>query len=353
MKKPLLFLPGPMQVPDHILAAASRPMFNHRSSEMDAFLSKLENGCRRLCGTAGDVIFLASSGTGAMESAIVNLTSPGEEIIVIVGGTFAQRWTEIGKAYGLTPHTVNVDWRKGPEVSEVEAALRQFPAARTVFMTWSESSTGVLNELEAIGRLIRSQGKYLVVDAVSGLAVSPMKMDDWCVDAVISGSQKGLMLPAGIGLVAVGSRAWELEKQAKSPRFYWEWSRYKGTAPFTPALTLLFQLDAALDYIAELGHERFFGRRAEVASHVRGLVETAGFELYAVKPGDGVTAVLAPAPFDIPAFKNSLEKDYGIQIAGGLGPLATTIFRIGHVGHVSSDELEYFTNSFKAVLSNS
>src|SRR5256885_5621678 len=159
MRKPLLFLPGPMQVPDQVRAAGDRPLFNHRSPQMLELLAKLQTGCQPLFGTKGDVIFLASSGSGAMESAIVNLTSPGDEIIVVVGGTFSTRWSDIGNAFGLTVRTVDVDWRRGATVTEAEAALNQWPNARVLFHTWSESSTGVLNDMAEIGKLVRSQNK--------------------------------------------------------------------------------------------------------------------------------------------------------------------------------------------------
>src|SRR5262245_36404226 len=198
-----------MQVPDQIRAAGDRPMFNHRSAQMDELLGKLQADCRPLFGTSGDVIFLAASGTGAMESAIVNMTSAAEEVIVMAGGTFAERWTEIGTSYGLRVHNVDVDWQRGPTVDGVAQAIAAHPGANVVFLTWSESSTGVLIQLKEIGSLVRSHNKFLVVDAVSGLAVSPLEMDQWQIDVVISGSQKGLMIPAGLGLVAVGGRAWE------------------------------------------------------------------------------------------------------------------------------------------------
>src|SRR5262245_21141457 len=182
MRKPLLFLPGPMQVPDVVRVAGDRPLFNHRSPQMLELLAKLEAGCRPLFGTKSNVIFVASSGTGAMESAVVNLTSPGDEVIVIVGGTFATRWVDIGKAYGLTVRSIDVDWRRGATLAEVEAGLKQWPNAQVIFHTWSESSTGVLNEMTEVGKLVRSQNKLLVADGVSGLAVSPMSMDDWSID---------------------------------------------------------------------------------------------------------------------------------------------------------------------------
>ena len=207
MRQPLLFLPGPMQVPDSVRAAGDRPLFNHRSPQMQELLAKLQARCKPLFGTTGDVLFLASSGTGAMESAVVNLTSPGDEIIVIVGGTFATRWADIGNAFGLTVRTVDVDWRRGANLSEVEGTLQQWPKAQVIFHTWSESSTGVLNDMADIGKLIRSQNKIFVADAVSGLAVSPMSMDEWNIDAVVVGSQKGLMVSPGLGVVAIGARA--------------------------------------------------------------------------------------------------------------------------------------------------
>src|SRR5436190_9012952 len=209
MRKPLLFLPGPMQISDQVRIAGDRPLFNHRSPRMLDLLSKLEAGCQPLLGTTGDIVFFASSGTGAMESAVVNLTCPGDEVIVVVGGTFAVRWMDIARSYGIVVHTVEVDWRSGAKPEDVALALSQWPKADVVFHTWSESSTGVLNEIAEIGKLVRSQGKFLVVDAVSGLAVSPMAMDEWNIDAAVAASQKGLMASAGLGLVAIGPRAWE------------------------------------------------------------------------------------------------------------------------------------------------
>ena len=350
MRKPLLFLPGPMQVPEHVLAAGDRPLFNHRSPQMLELLSKLEAGCRPLFGTKGDVLFLASSGTGAMESAVVNLTSPGDEIVVIVGGTFAARWGDIAKAHGLTVRTADVDWRRGSTVDDVARALDQYPKAQVVFHTWSESSTGVLNDLPEIGKLVRSQDKIFVADAVSGLAVSPMNMDDWNVDVVISGSQKGLMVSPGLGVAAVGPRGWEKNQSSKTPRFYFEWKKLKGAVPFTPALSLLFELDAALDYIHSQGMDRIFVRRAQVAERIRDLVRRSGMEVYALKPGNGITGVIPPQGFDIAGLRRRLERDFGIQIAGGLGKIKDTVFRIGHVGHVTDEELEYFVQSFELCL---
>jgi aspartate aminotransferase-like enzyme len=339
-----------MQVPEHVLAAGDRPLFNHRSPQMNELLTRLEAGCRPLFGTKGDVVFLAASGSGAMESAVVNLTSPGEEVLVIVGGTFATRWTDIAKSFGLTVRTVDVDWRRGATLAEVENALEQHPKAEVVFHTWSESSTGVLNDMADIGRLLRSRNKLYVADAVSGLAVSPMSMDDWNIDVVIAGSQKGLMVSPGLGVVAIGPRAWEKNDRAKTPRFYFDWKKLKGTVPFTPALSLLFELDAALDYIHSQGMDRIFARRAQVADRIRDLVRRAEMEIYALKPGNGITGVIVPAGFDAVGFRRRIENDFGIQIAGGLGKIKDTTFRIGHVGHVTDEELEYFIQSFERCL---
>jgi len=350
MRKPLLFLPGPMQVPDEIRIAGDKPLFNHRSPQMLDLISRLEVGCRPLFGTTGDVVFLSASGSGIMESAIVNLTSPGDEVIVAVGGAFAERWSHIAKAFGLTVRQIDADWRTGVTVSQVKHALEQWPAAQVVFLTWSESSTGVLIDLDEIGRLVRSQNKILVADAVSGLAVSPMKMDDWCVDAVVVGSQKGLMLPPGLGVVAVNSRAWERSKRASMPRFYWDWIKYKSAVPFTPATTLLIQLEAALEFIRRHGLANIYARRAEVAGRIRDLATQSGMEIYAKRPGNGITGILSPAGFDSNALIRRLDTEFGIQIADGLGAIQKTTFRIGHVGHVTDEELDYFIQSFRTCL---
>jgi aspartate aminotransferase-like enzyme len=219
-----------------------------------------------------------------------------------------------------------------------------------VFVTWSESSTGVLIPLEEIGPYLRSQNKVFVVDAVSGLAVSPLQMDDWCVDAVVVGSQKGLLLPPGLGVVAVNSRAWEQSRQSTMPRFYWDWKKYRTSAPFTPATSLLFQLDAALEFIHSHSVSGIFKRRADVAETVRKLVTESGMEVYALKPGNGITGVIPPEGFDSAGLIRRLESEFQIQIAEGLGAIQKTTFRIGHVGHLTDEELDYFIRSFKSCL---
>jgi aspartate aminotransferase-like enzyme len=175
-------------------------------------------------------------------------------------------------------------------------------------------------------------------------------MDRWQIDVVISGSQKGLMIPAGLGLVAIGARAWDRARDSRTVRYYWDWKKYKGPLPFTPALTLLFQLEAALEYVKTQGLPRFFDRKADVAGSIRDLVKQSGFEIYARKPGNGITAVVPDPGFDIAAFIRRLERDFGIQIAGGLGRLKDSTFRIGHVGFVGDKELDYFVQSFSAAL---
>jgi len=351
MRKPLLFLPGPMQVPDLVRAAGDRPLFNHRSPQMSELLSKLEAGCKPLFGTQGDVLFLACSGTGAMESAVVNLTSPGEEVLVIVGGTFAMRWADIAKAYGLTVRTAEVDWRQGATLAEVDTALKRWPKAGVVFHTWSESSTGVLNDMAEIGKLLRSQNIIFAADAISGLAVSPMAMDNWNIDVVVAGSQKGLMVSPGLGVAAVGPRAWEKVERSTMPRFYFDWKKLKGALPFTPALSLLLELDGSLDFIQTQGMDKIFTRRAQVADRIRNLVCRCAMEIYPLKPGNGITGVIPPKGFDIAALRRRLENDFGIQIAGGLGKIKDTTFRIGHVGHVTDEEVDYFIQSFERCLS--
>jgi aspartate aminotransferase-like enzyme len=201
-----------------------------------------------------------------------------------------------------------------------------------------------------VGKLVRSQNKIFVADAVSGLAVSPMSMDEWNIDAVAVGSQKGLMLPPGLGVVAVGPRAWQKAERSKMPRFYWEWKKYKGAVPFTPALTLLFQLEASLDYMHSQGVPRIFERHAQIADRIRDLVQRSGMEVYALKPGNGITGVIPPKGFDMKTLQRRLESDFGIQISEGLGKVKDTTFRIGHVGHVTDEELEYFIHSFERCL---
>ncbi len=350
MKRFLLLLPGPMQVPDPVAKAAERPLFFHRSPQYMEFRARLESRIQPLFGTTSDILFLSSPGTGAMESAIVNMNSPGDEIIVMVGGAFAERWAAIGEAFGLKVHRAELDWRQGASLDDVHRAMDQWPDASVIYITWSESSTGVLIELDAIGQAVRERNKWIIADAVSGLAVSPLDMDGWKIDSVVVGSQKGLMLPPGLGLVAVGPRAWERSKTARSPRFTWDWSAYIGQVPVTPPLSLMHQLDAALDLIDGMGPAGVYKRRAEVAERIRGLVEGSGMEIFAKRPGNGITGVIAPGSFDIPRFLERLRDEHSILIAGAPGKLNGEIFRIGHVGHLTDEEVGYFSDSFEKAL---
>jgi alanine-glyoxylate transaminase/serine-glyoxylate transaminase/serine-pyruvate transaminase len=177
-----------------------------------------------------------------------------------------------------------------------------------------------------------------------------MKMDEWRIDAAVAGSQKGLMLPPGLGITAVGPRAWEKRARSKTPRFYWDWQKYFRMQAFTPATSLFFQLEASLDYIHEQGLEKVFERRLEVAERIRDLVRRSGMEIYALKPGNGITSVIPPQGFDIAALRRRLESDYEIQIGEGLGKIQDTTFRIGHVGHITDEEVDYFIESFEHCL---
>lgn len=351
MERLLLLLPGPMQVPEEVADAARRPLFFHRSERFLNFQNRLRERIRPLFGSSSaEILFLSGPGTAAMESAVVNMTSPGEEIIVIVGGVFAQRWVKIARAFGLDVHVKEVDWREGARPSDVREAMDQWPDARVVYLTWSESSTGVLIELDEIGPLVRDRGGWLVADAVSGLAVSPLRMDDWNVDVVVVGSQKGLMLPPGLAIVAANARAFEKASRAASPRFALDWEPFRKVVPSTPALSLMHQLDASLDLIEAMGPGGVYRRRAEVADRIRNLVTDCGLELYARRPGNGITAVLVGDTIDAAAFRKRLEDEHGILIAGGQGPLEGQILRIGHVGHLTDVDVEYFSESFRKVF---
>jgi aspartate aminotransferase-like enzyme len=281
---------------------------------------------------------------------MVNLTSPGTGIIVMVGGAFARRWSSIGKAFGLAVHEYDVDWRQGPGLDDVVQAMDRWPDAEVVFLTWSESSTGVTVDLEEIGRLIRARGRYLAVDAVSGLGVSPFEMDRWSVDAVVASSQKGLMMPAGLGVVAVNERALDRSRDSRSPRFTWDWIPYLERVPVTPPLGLMNQLAAALNLIERQGLDAVYQRRERVARAVRERVGDWGFGVFARNPGNGITAANTPPEMDVESFRRRLEQDFGIVVAEGQIP-DTPGFRIGHVGHLTDDELAYFLESVPRALS--
>ncbi len=343
-----LRIPGPTPLPERVRRALGQPMINHRGPEFQAMLAELEGGCRTVLKTRNDILFFAASGTGAMESAAANLLSPGDAVLLLNNGAFGDRFARILTAFGAQLDQVEMPWGQAIDPSDVDAALAQRPLVGMVVVTHNETSTGVTNELDAIAKVVKAHHKLLVVDAVSSAASIPLEMDAWGVDVVVAGSQKGFMSPPGVALVAVSPRAWEHHRQARAPRFYFDWDSQRdaqgaGSAFATPPITVLFGLQEATRMLLEEGLPQVFARHRRVAQAVRAGVKGCGLRLFAepAHRSDSVTAVLSPPSLEgegTGRLLTHLRDRYRLVLGGGQGKLAGRLLRIGHLGMVTEDD---------------
>lgn len=345
MKKYHLLAPGPTPLPPEVLQALSRPILHHRTPEFEALFARVRAGLAELFGTRSEVIILAASGTGAMEAAGVNLLSPGDEAIVVRCGKFGERWGEICKAFGIRIHALDAPYGDVVPPERVAAALEAHPRATALFATQSETSTGVLEDIEAYAALTRRTETLLVVDTVSSLGVVPCPTDAWGVDAVVSGSQKGLMCPPGLAFIALNDRAWRATDRATCPKFYWDlrterkWQA-KGQGQFTPAVSLFMGLDVALGLLTAEGLPNVYRRHDRLARATRAGADALGLALFPrVTPSPAVTAIKAPPGVDGEAVVRAYGEGHNITIAGGQGEMKGQIFRLAHLGYVDESDV--------------
>lgn len=345
MKKYRLLAPGPTPIPPDVLQAIGRPIIHHRTPEFEALFARVRAGLAELIGTRSEVIVLAASGTGALEAAVVNVCSPGDEVIVVRCGKFGERWSDIAQAFGVTVHAIDAPYGDTVEPVRIEAALAQHPRARALFVTQSETSTGVLEDVEAYAALTRRTETLCVVDTVSSLGVVPCPMDDWGIDVVVAGSQKGLMCPPGLGFIAMNDRAWRAAERATCPRFYWDlpterrWQA-KNQGQFTPAVSLLAGLDVALGLLRAEGLPEVFRRHDRLARAARAGAQALGLSLFArATPSPAVTAIVAPSGADGEAVVRMYGAEHNVTIAGGQGEMKGKLFRLAHLGWVDEADL--------------
>ena len=342
MIKSYLLAPGPTPVPPAVLAAMAQPVIHHRTPQFAAVLAEVQQGLRELFGTREDVLVLASSGTGAMEGCITNLCSPGDEVIVVNGGKFGERWTKIAKTYGVTVHEIVVEWGRAVAVEAVEAALKAHPRARALYMQASETSTCVLHPVPRIAELTRARDTLLVVDGITAVGVLPLPMDELGIDVLVTGSQKALMLPPGLAFAALSPRAWAAVAQAKLPRFYFDFTRErKGVAEkstaWTPAISLINGLEVALDMMRAEGWANVWARHDRLARATRAGAQALGLTLLAPDaPSPAATAVNLPAGVDGSALFRYLRDKMQVTFAGGQDQLKGKIIRLAHLGYVGA-----------------
>jgi aspartate aminotransferase-like enzyme len=338
-RKRYLMAPGPTPVPPEVLAAGAQPVLHHRGPDFRALMLRCLDRLRRVCRTENDVLLFTASGSGAFESAIVNLLSPGERVLAVAAGEFGERWASMARAFGADVQELRYEWGETPRPDDVRARIAE-TGAEVVFLVHSETSTGVVADIHALAQASREAGALPVVDAVSSLGAVPVETDAWGLDVVVAGSQKALMTPPGLSVTTVSPAAWERSARTTTPRFYFDWVKLRtsletGTTPFTPAVSLVVALDAALELLLEEGLDAAFARHAALGRACREGAKAMGLELFS--PDDErsavVTAILVPDGVDARELVLGLRDRFGITVAGGHGELARRLFRIGHIGY--------------------
>jgi serine---pyruvate transaminase len=338
--KRYLFTPGPTTVPPQVLAALAEPVVHHRSADFRSIYEECLQRLKQVFRTSSEVLLLTASGTGAMESAVANLCSPGNRVVVVSAGSFGERWAQIAERYGCEIVPVRYEWGETPAPDDLASALRDASDARAVFLTHSETSTGVVADVQALAAAARPSGAHVIVDAVSSIGAVPLEVDAWGIDVACAGSQKALMTPPGLAMASVSDAVWAPEGRSSSPRYYFDWDRTRRAqeqldAAFTPATSLVVALNVALGLILDGGLEQAFEHHHLLGRACREGAKAMGLELFS--PDDDsaavVTAIKTPEGVDATELVSLLRERHGVQLANGQGHLKGQIFRIGHIGY--------------------
>lgn len=358
--KLMLMIPGPTPVPEAALLAMAKHPMGHRSKEFDAIFAECTENLKWLHQTQSDVLSLTVSGTGAMEAGIINFLSAGDRVLVGNNGKFGERWAEVAEAYGLNVEIIKAEWGQplDPENFREKLEADTEKQIKAVIITHSETSTGVLNDLETINRHVKAHGEALImVDAVTSLGAANVPMDAWGIDVIASGSQKAYMIPPGLGFVAVSPKAWEAYKTAKLPRYYLDLGKYrkeaaKNTTPFTPPVNMFFGLQVTLQMMKAEGLENVFARHKRLMMTARTAVKALGLPLFAADDAasPAITSVMPPAEVDAQKVRTLMKKRFDIALADGQDHLKGKIFRIGHLGFVCDRDILAAISALEVVL---
>jgi aspartate aminotransferase-like enzyme len=341
MIKPYLLSPGPTPIPNEVALAMSATMVHHRTPQFNQVFFEARERLKKLFGTKNDVLMLASSGTGAMEASVANLFSPGDQVLVINGGKFGERWLNIANAYGLDPIDLKVEWGQAVKVAEVENQLNSHPDIQAVLIQASETSTTVFHPVKEIARLTRN-GPLLIVDGVTSVGVAPVPVDEWGIDVLVTGSQKALMLPPGLAFIALSDRAWEKTKKAKLPRFYFDLNlerknQQRGSGAFTPAVSLIFGLRASLELMEKEGMANVYARHERMSRATRAAAKALGLKLLAPdSPSYAATGIYLPSGIDADQVLDYLRDKMNVVLAEGQDQLKGKVIRIAHVGYMGA-----------------
>lgn len=357
MEKKYLFSPGPTMLPPEVLLKMAEPIMHHREPEFERIFAEIREGLKYLFQTKNEVLIFTSSGTGAMEGAVSNILSKGDKALVIRGGKFGERWGEICRAYEVEPIPIDVDWGKAVDPKQIQKALESNPSIRAVFTQASETSTGVRHPIREIAEIVRKHAEtVLVVDAITGIGVFNLPMDEWGIDVLISGSQKALMLPPGLAFAALSDKAWKFVERSDLPKFYFNFkkelkSAQKNQNSFTPAISLFVGLRESLHLIRKEGLERVFERHEKLAGATRAAVKALGLELYAPdSPSNALTAVKIPEGIQGGKLKNLFFEKFGITVAGGQDQAKGKIIRIAHLGYYERLDMVMVISALEMLL---
>lgn len=343
MLKRYLLAPGPTPVPPEALLAMAMPIIHHRSPDFLPVIDSAKKGLQWLYQTTNDVLIICSTGTGGMAGTVNNFFSPGDRALVINGGNFGERWTKICKAYNLNTEEIKFDWGRTVNPADVEDALKRDPSIKGVFVQASETSTGVYHDIGVLAEIVKKyENTILVVDAISALVAHDLKMDEWGIDVMIGGSQKGLMLPPGLAFVGISEKAWAFAERATSPKFYFNFlkereSLAKNQTSFTSPVTLIIGLNESLKILQTEGLENAVARHERLSKATRAAVKALGLQMFSREsPSNAVTAIEAPSGIDGQEIYKNLRERYGITAAGGQGQAKGKIFRIAHLGYAGA-----------------
>jgi aspartate aminotransferase-like enzyme len=352
-----LRIPGPTPCPDEVLQALSRQMINHRGPEFAEIMHRVTDNLKTVFQTKNDVLILTGAGTGGLEAAAVNVMSPGDRVLSVSNGVFGERFAMIAQKFGAEVIQLKFEWGQAPDPDEIQKALLADSEIKTVLVTHNETSTGVTCDLEAISKVVKEAGKLLVVDAISSLSSIDLPVDEWHCDVVITGSQKGWMIPPGLTMLSVSEEAWQAHARATMPRVYWDFTRAKsylekGQTPWTPAVSLFYALDASLKMILEEGLPSIIARHAHIAGKTREGVKSLGLPLFADEKyaSNTVTSVKTANGLDTKKLLKILREEHKVILGGGQQKLDGQIFRIGHLGWVHENDIDKVLASLKAAL---
>ncbi|MBI2866218.1 MAG: alanine--glyoxylate aminotransferase family protein [Chloroflexi bacterium] len=342
-----LRIPGPTPCPQEVLQAQALPMVNHRGPQFAELMARVTDRLKQVFQTSGDVFVLTCSGTGAMEAIVVNTLSPGDRVLSLTCGFFGERFAELAQAYGADVVRLDFPWGAAVDPQRVRQALRDDPSIQAIQIVHNETSTGVTNPLREVAALAREFDKLLLVDAVSSLGSLKLPVDAWGCDAVATASQKGFMVPPGLGLVSMGPRAWQAHARSRMPRYYLDLGKAKSflerkQTPWTPAVSTFFALDVALDLMLKEGMHRIAQRHSALASRTRDGVKALGLSLFPEREADAsntVTAVKVPQGVEARQLLQGLRQQ-GVELAGGQDQLSGKVFRIGHLGYVTEADID-------------